>query len=744
MFEFLFKYPFDLFAQSDLVYLGSWPAWVPNSLLLAGLIASAAFLWQRRRVAQAAHLIAVGALQVGMLGVLVWLTLEPALQTEVLRDGENTVALMLDTSASMAYGTAAPRLDAARQGLDEALASGDAPQMALQRYEFAAGVKSVDSFAGAQPAGSRTSLAENLGAVLSEARFSPLAAVILSSDGADTSGGITVEELADIAAFGVPLHTIGVGRERMPEDLELTEVLLPAAALPGSTVSARITVRHDGAAASRVKVYDGDSLLLSEPLQLRADASSSTSWIDIELADEGYRALSFVLEPLAGEQELRNNSQTQLIEVREQRFQILYLEGEPRWEYKFLRRAVAGDSDLSIKSLLRVSPNKFYRQGLDSPEQLEDGFPRSRDELFAYDALIIGSVEAASLTASQQQLIHDFVSERGGSLLLLAGPNGLGNGGWGQSGIAAALPAQLPAAGRNSFYRKQVPVTLTPHGNDTRMLHFTGDSDRNRQAWRELPALADFQLIGNMKPAAVALLSMRTEFGELPLLVRQAYGRGASYILASGGTWRWQMSLPVDDQRHETFWRQLLRALVNSAPARVSLRAIATPGNTEISLRAEFRDDAFRPVDDVTVAAVVSHRDGQTESLSLAPSMEEAGVYRATFSPLAAGAHYVEAVAARNDEPVQTVRAAFHHTAEQAEHFGFRKNRALLQRLSESTGGRYLEGRDIAALPDLIRYSSAGVTEQELRPIWDAPAVFLLLLMLKSSEWLLRRRWKTI
>jgi len=80
----------------------------------------------------------------------------------------------------------------------------------------------------------------------------------------------------------------------------------------------------------------------------------------------------------------------------------------------------------------------------------------------------------------------------------------------------------------------------------------------------------------------------------------------------------------------------------------------------------------------------------------------------------------------------------------QAEHFGFRKNRGLLQRISEATGGRYFEPDDLSGLPDLLRYSSAGITETEYRSVWDAPAIFLLLLLLKSGEWLLRRRWSTI
>ena len=485
-------------------------------------------------------------------------------------------------------------------------------------------------------------------------------------------------------------------------------------------------------------------MLESLPVELRQDTRSTTAWVNIELAEAGHHHLRFSVDGIPGEQELRNNSRSTLVEVADQKYRILYFEGEPRWEYKFMRRALADDEDLRIASLLRVSPNKYYRQGIDSPEQLENGFPATRDELFSYDALIIGSVEAASLSGEQQKIIHDFVSERGGSLLMIAGPNGLGNGGWGQSQIADVLPVRLPPSTTNSFFRKKAAVVLTPQGADDQMLRLAGTTDTNRQSWNELPEVADYQVTGTLKPAAVTLLNVMTDVGQLPLLIPQQFGRGHSYILASGGTWRWQMSMPVENQSHETFWRQLLRALVADAPNSVSLTASGAAGSTEISLRSEFRDDSFRPVDDIGVTAVVTHQDGDSWEVELAPSVDEPGVFQANITPTASGTWYFEAVAERNGEPIDVARASIHYESGQAEYFNFRRDSRALQRLSEATGGRYLEPDELDALPDLLRYSSSGITETDYRPIWDAPAVFLLLLLLKGGEWMLRRRWSTI
>ena len=119
-------------------------------------------------------------------------------------------------------------------------------------------------------------------------------------------------------------------------------------------------------------------------------------------------------------------------------------------------------------------------------------------------------------------------------------------------------------------------------------------------------------------------------------------------------------------------------------------------------------------------------------------------MFLADVKPTASGTWYFEAVAERNGEPIDVARSSIYYESGQAEYFNFRRNSRALQRLSEATGGRYLELDELDALPDLLRYSSSGITEMDYRPVWDAPAIFLLLLLLKGGEWLLRRRWSTI
>src|SRR5207248_8455749 len=123
----------------------------------------------------------------------------------------------------------------------------------------------------------------------------------------------------------------------------------------------------------------------------------------------GAKALQFSIEALPGEESAANNTITRLVNVDSDRRRILYIEGEPRWEYKFVRRAEEDDRIVQLVTMLRTTENKIYRQGVGNPSELADGFPTRADALFSYSALVIGSVEATYFTPAQRDLIRAFV-----------------------------------------------------------------------------------------------------------------------------------------------------------------------------------------------------------------------------------------------------------------------------------------------------------------------------------------------
>ncbi len=742
MVEFFINYPKIVFEQGEFVFDSSLPLWLLATLILVAAIIISGMLLARRKALEFWQITVLWILQLSMTILVLCIIWQPALKTEHLRPYENVIAILLDTSESMNYVEGeVPRMQQALSVLKGDTLKQLENEYTLQRYVFSGEAVTANTFDNLPAPASQTHIGESIIQVLRQARVSPLAAVIMLSDGADNNGALTQDKLSEISSYGVPVHTIGIGRDKIDEDLELQEITVPDQAMPGTLLSARVVIRHDNAALARVKVYDGEKLLTTAEVILPEDTPVTTVWVDFEISDTGNRLLTFSLDRLANEQIIQNNSRSKIVEIKEQKYTVLYIEGEPRWEYKFLRRALTEDPSVTLVSLLRVSQNKFYRQGIDASDELEQGFPTERSELFKYDALIIGSIEAVSFTLDQQAMIRDFVSDRGGSLIMLAGLSGLGNGGWGQSSIEEVLPARLSET-ESSFVRERAKVVLTTTGRNTAMMKFSETPDENIRLWRELPEIADYQNIGSLRPAAVSLLNIIVGDKQQPLLVTQPYGKGRSYILATGGTWRWQMSLPHEDQRHETFWRQLLREMVINSPGRFELSA--QQFDDKVKLNSEIRNPSFEIVEDLNLTAVITRPSGETDSVVMHPSTERRGIMTAEFEPDESGTYSIEVISSRNDDPIESARLVVHHDAGQAESYSLRRNQTLLDILANVTGGQNWNLDDIDELPDAIRYSSAGITEQEIHPLWDAPLVFLLLLTLKTVEWLLRRRWRTI
>ncbi len=743
MLEFLFKYPQQAFADSTFLLASGWPLWLLIGLAVGCALIVAGALYLKRTSLRWWQLGTLGLLQSLMLALVLFVLWQPALVNERLLPGENAVAIMLDTSSSMAIREG----DSTRMAQARALLTPDNLQELSANYEvlpyaFAGDADSLPSFeeANIPPPGNASVLGQSILQTLRQASTSSLGALILISDGADNSGSINQGELAEIASYGVPIHSIGMGREIIPEDLELESVQLPDTALAGTTLSARVNIKHDAAGTARIKVYDGETFLTTKEVTLNADQRSTLAFVDLDVAEPGQLDLRFTLDPINGESSLTNNTRARVVDVPEGKYRILYIEGEPRWEYKFMQRALNDDPSIQLTTLLKVTPNKYYRQGIDSPEELENGFPTDASVLNAYDALIIGSMNVAELTPEQQTLIRDFVSERGGSLLMLGGLHGLGLGGWGESVVGEVLPSRLSLQDA-AFVREQVPVVLTGNGRAAPMLKFSDTDNDNSTLWSELPAVADYQNIGPLRPAATTLLEVNVEGDNRPLLVTQPYGRGQSFILATGGTWRWQMNLPLDDMRHETFWRQLARNLVANSPRPFELSA--TVEKQEINVRAELRDPDADENQGLAITAVASGDNGEVINLEMRPVAGQVGVYQAAFTPGSEGLYSIEAISRKGDEVVSSVRtAARFDQAEEA--FNIRQNRALLERLSQMTGGQYWTPSQWNDITQAISYSTAGITEQQISYLWDAPFFFLLLILLKSAEWLLRRHWHVI
>lgn len=756
MFEFLFKYPRAVFAKGTLVLLGAWPWWV---FVLLVLVAGAGLGWLiRSRLPSAATQVrnwragVIWLLQFALAALVLCLLWQPAILVAELRPQQNIIAVLVDDSRSMAIadgGGGATREAQAIKSLQGGVLDELGKKFQVRVYRLdrqISRVSKLDDLKTAPPA-SATRIGDGLQQLAAEAADLPIGAVVLLSDGADNSGGIDLNTISTLRSRRIPVQTVGFGAEQMAHDVEINDVAVAPRALADSRLAAKVTLHQRGYSGQKamLTVRDGGKVLAGRQITLAADGASQNESLLFNAGDAGAKTLQFSVDPLPGEENRDNNSVSRLVNVESGKQRVLYVEGEPRWEYKFIRRAEQDDRLLTIVSMLRTSENKIYRQGIDDPKELADGFPSRAEDLFSYQGLIIGSVEASYFTAAQKELIQQFVDRRGGGLLFLGGRASLGDGGWASSSLADLLPVTLPNK-KETFHRDPATVSLTAAGADSIITRLVEDPAANVERWKKLPYLMDYQEVGAPKPGAVVLAEMTAGGRKMPMLITENYGRGRTAISATGGTWRWQMSQPLEDQTHEEFWQQLLRWLVTDTPGRV----VATIPNQmllddgRVQFSADVRDKNYLPATDAHVEAHILGPGGSAAQIEMTPDPNSPGVFHADWTADQTGSYLTEIVATRDKEELGRDVLNFARMDGVAENFHTEQNRDLLEKLSAETGGRYWTAQDVSRLPGEISYSEAGITVRDTKELWNMPIVFLLLVLLPSAEWLLRRRWGVV
>jgi hypothetical protein len=259
----------------------------------------------------------------------------------------------------------------------------------------------------------------------------------------------------------------------------------------------------------------------------------------------------------------------------------------------------------------------------------------------------------------------------------------------------------------------------------------------------------DYQDPGTPKPGASVLAAMITPEGRrLPLLTTESFGHGRTAILATGGSWRWQMSSPLGDTAHDLFWQQLLRWLVSDTPGHIvaSVPAQMLLDNGAVTLTADVLDQQYNPAADAKVEAHILGPSGVSALVEMTPVPDTPGQFQAAWSAPKPGAYLTEVTAQRADRSGAMKELGrdvltFQRMDGVAENFHIEQNRDLLERLATQTGGRYWKPADLGKLADAIPFSEAGVTVRETKDLWNLPLVFLVLLLLRFSEWWLRRKW---
>ena len=324
----------------------------------------------------------------------------------------------------------------------------------------------------------------------------------------------------------------------------------------------------------------------------------------------------------------------------------------------------------------------------------------------------------------QQDLLREFVDRRGGGVLFLGGHSSLADGVWTGSSLVDLLPVVLPTH-KNTFHRAPAYAALTAAGADSLICRLADDPSANAQRWKKLPYLMDYQEAGTPKPGAAVLAEMRAGGSKYPMLITQNYGRGRTAVLATSGTWRWQMSMLLGDTSHRnvlataagTGWSRTRRPAASWRRSRTG--RFSTMATCNSPLRFATTNISSRRMRKVEVH--VLGPGGISSTVEMVPVPDTPGSFQADWTADKAGS-YVAEVTARSRHRRVGPRCGYLSAVRRRRREFSHRAKPRPARTPRATDRRALLcPADLGKLAEEIPYSEAGITMRETKTLWNLP-----------------------
>lgn len=581
-----------------------------------------------------------------------------------------------------------------------------------------------------------TDIAQSLSGLAQAATGRTVTGTLLVSDGRDTAGGPLTTAAAYLRSMRIPVFTTTFGTATETKDVSVSARLAQNflfRSQPG-TLSVNVSqTGYDGWYA-KVELYRGDRLEKTEQVRL----TSAVHQLRFPIVEEerGLARYTAKVEVLADDADPANNERTVFAQVIDEKAKVLFLEGEPYWDSKFLLRSLQADPNLEVTAIFNMSRRRNKLFAVTQGREDDAGvvrMPTTKDELYQYDCVFLGRGVETLFDAAQLRLFKQYLEERGGGIIFSRGKAYAD-----RSEILAELEPVIWDDGVLARSRFE----LTPAGAANPIFNFGGNS--TDLILRELPEMISIARVKEEKSLAVVLAKTEEQAGEeLATIAYQRYGKGRVMTIASTGLWRWafmRKELAHYDRVYAKFWGQMIRWIVYGSdflPGQdisFNLDRVSYQPGEAVTLAVQTKlidSDAYRP------RIVVKGPGG--DPVELRPAAAGNNLYTAVFAPEREGEY--EAVLHNNIGAPQTDTARFVVYSDSIETRHVAANPDLMRQIAELTGGRVLRPEEWTTLP---RESASRAMDMahKAKPVdvWDGYSLFGLVVGLLALEWLIRRR----
>jgi hypothetical protein len=686
----------------------------------------------------------LAALRLAFFALLGWCLLMPAAredQREVIRP-RFVIALDLSASMTNSPSPAIPTRHSAARALltqDWVRVVGSRATVDLYPFDRELGGRTDPAAAAGLPsAGQATGLRDSLARLGERLRGQDVAGVLLLSDGLDTR---EASPLWTRQSWPFPIHTV---RLEPPADWKAApDVRVDAIDTPGrvtvgwnSELKAVLSGEGCGGQLLTVRLYRDQQPIQEAPTQLPAEGGSREIVFPLQHDAVGLFTYEVRVDPLEGETQTNDNRYASAVQVMDTRNRLLYVEGLPRWESKYLVRVLRGIAAITPLAFMRGPDGRFISYGARGGATLD----LTESQLGNFRIVILGDLDAEGLGGGRDAALAKFV-EKGGSLVLLGGPLG-----WGPKGFQASELARiLPVRGAGPAVEGRFGLTATAEGRAHPA--FAGDP-----AWlSRLPPVLSVFPGAQPAPAATVLISAQSDSGVQPLVVFQRFGQGKILAVLTDSLWRWQLERQDTSDSYFRFWNQMLNWLLpaESEAAPVQIDLFADTGRLYLGdalvLNARYaalsREDAppetltctIRTPDNRALPFVMQRQtvtagaSGAAATYSVRFQAEGPGLYRAAASVSVGGT------------PVESPAYAFFVKPFTPESLPRPPDLDTLRALAASSSGRFLLPEEVAEAMTAIPIKPREEALVRFHTLWNTMPVLACLLGLLALEWIIRK-----
>ena len=751
-----------------------WPGGAPaawNLGLAALAIALVVFVYRREGSRRAVRGL-LAALRLTLFAVVLILLNRPTVTLTQARVEPSVLAIAIDDSLSMRVADVGGG-DRPQGRLDAVTKLLSADQAALVRklstahqvkfYRFDADAAAVETSTtrpvpAVQPRGQSTRVAESVRSILRDLQGRRLAGVVVFTDGRDMPQAVTAAAALDaVKDYGTAVYPIPVGSGDAPRNVELQQVSVEDVVFAKEIANIRASLRVTGSTAPTIvrlldkatgrPVLDADGKPVQQTYTPTAGSASGEVDLLFTPANPGVRQLIVAVDQQPGEIDTEDNAREVRVTVLDSKINVLFVDGYPRWDYRYLKNTLIRDKTVDVSCLLMSADTNFRQEG-DRPITR---FPDSPGEMLDYDVVLMGDVDPRTLSDNQTQMIADFVARRGGGFGMVAGPL-YSPAAWKGTPVESVLPVDITRTATEDWGTTASTIgeafrpAVTKAGLESGLFRFRTDRAENeaflKNEWQPL-----FWYARGVTPKAgvgevlAEHPTDKTPDGRaVPILIAGRYGAGRTMFLGVDDSWRWRFY--TGEQTFDTFWVQQLRylargrklgqrrlTLVASRPvyelgqqARLTLRVIDPQLLTQLppQLRVELTDADNRVV---RQEPLVRQDNGDTYLGSF--SADRVGKFTVKLPSPAPG--------------VDDLSVPIEVAVPKLELSGPQVDRVALTRLAGETGGRVIELKDAANQLPLIPSAERRVPVVSQQPVWTAPLALAAFAVVLTLEWVLRK-----